>query len=98
MLEIMLLHLQPFTLPHLYGICSLSNVASAAQTNDVYIQVLLASTAQSNFMRLLVSTVYCSHHQGATVLQRHKQHIVCWQVVNVHTSAVVQQLINVQCN
>jgi len=38
-------------------------------------------------MLLHVSPTYCSHHQGAIILQRLKERIVHWQMVNVHTLA-----------
>jgi hypothetical protein len=47
------------------------------------------------FTLVHVLAMYCSHHQAATVLQRHKQHIVQWHGKYTHIS-FLQQLIDVQ--
>jgi len=49
------------------------------------------------FMHLYVSATYCSHYQEATLLQRHKYHIVCQYGKYTHIS-FLQQVINVQYN
>ena len=45
------------------------------------IQVSFPTTAQSSFLLPHVPATYCSHHQGAIILQIHKQCIVFWMVV-----------------
>ena len=48
------------------------------------IQVLHQLQNKAIFTLLRISATYCSHHQGATILQRHKHCIVHLQMVNIH--------------
>jgi hypothetical protein len=54
-----------------------------------YTLVLLPNTTQSSGFELLqVSASYCSHHQGVTMLYRHKSRIICQYTIHTHTSAL----------
>jgi hypothetical protein len=57
----------------------------------------------SNYSRKLVLTLlhvlasYCRHRQGAIILQRHKQRLVCWQMVNIYIFALYSSYIMLMC-
>ena len=53
------------------------------------IQVSLPPIAQSSFSLPHVSATCYSHHQGAIILQIHKQCIVCWQMFRYFMCIVI---------